>query len=655
MANVEDEEELLRSVTLQNARSILLARRRAEEELQKQSEWLRVTLASIGDAVITTDGEGRVTSLNRVATALTGWSQDDAAGRPLSEVFRIVNEETRQPVENPIKTVLAKGNIVGLANHTVLIAKDETERPIDDSAAPIRDAAGNVLGVVLIFRDIAARRDAEEAMRRSEQRFRSLVIATAQIVWTTDAAGQVVEDSPSWRAFTGQTYDEWRGWGWLDAIHPDDRERTAEIWRRSVADKTICETEYRVRTADGSYRWTAVRAIPVLEADGRIREWVGMNTDITARKQAEEDLKEAGRRKDEFLAMLAHELRNPLAPIRNALQLIRLKGGGEREPAMEMMERQVGQIVRLVDDLLDVSRVSRGNIELRKEQVELAAIVNHAVEAAGPPCERMEQELSITLPSQPIYLDADPIRLAQVVENLLNNACKFTPRSGRVRLTVEREGEYAVLRVRDSGIGIAADQLSRIFEMFVQVDTSLERTQGGLGIGLTLVKNLVEMHGGTVEARSPGAGLGSEFVVRLPVLTAYSRLAPREPPAAKPTLPRRILVVDDNRDAAESLAMLLKLSGHEVHTAHDGLDAVEAAAKFKPDVILLDLGLPKLNGYEAARRIRERRGDVVLVALTGWGQEKDRRRSAEAGFDTHIVKPVDYNALTKLLEKWCAS
>jgi CheY-like chemotaxis protein len=310
-------------------------------------------------------------------------------------------------------------------------------------------------------------------------------------------------------------------------------------------------------------------------------------------------------------------------------------------------------MVHLVDDLLDVSRISQDKIELRREPIELASVVHHAVEAVRPDYERMNHELTVTLPSQPTYLNADPIRLAQVVGNLLSNACKFTAKGGRIRLTVEQVGQQAVIRVQDTGIGMAAEQLLRIFDMFAQVDTSLERSRAGLGIGLTLVKKLVEMHGGTVEARSAGVGQGSEFVVRLPALSKPLPPLPREPSGVKPvaTVQRRILVVDDNPDAADSLALLLKLSGHEVHVAHDGLEAVEAAAKVQPDVILLDIGLPRLNGYEAARRIRNQQRDrsVILVALTGWGQDEDRRRSEEAGFDAHMVKPVDPAVLSNLL------
>ena len=328
--------------------------------------------------------------------------------------------------------------------------------------------------------------------------------------------------------------------------------------------------------------------------------------------------------------------------------------GTDVQAAADMMERHVGQMVRLVDDLLDVSRISRGKIELRVGRVELASAVHHAVEAARSLYENMEHELTVALPEQPVYLNADPTRLAQVMGNLLNNACKFTDQGGRISLTVKREGEQAVIRVRDSGVGIAADKLPSIFDMFVQVDTSLERSVGGLGIGLTLVKNLVEMHGGTVEAYSDGVGQGSEFVVRLPVIET---IKPAQPPPSEQTVTAptttgyRILVVDDNRMSADSMATLLQMTGHEAHTAYDGLEAVAATTAFRPDVILLDIGLPKLNGYEAARKIREQPWgkNIVMVALTGWGQDEDRQKSKEAGFNGHLVKPVELTALMKLL------
>lgn len=379
--------------------------------------------------------------------------------------------------------------------------------------------------------------------------------------------------------------------------------------------------------------------------------------DVTERTRAEQALREADRRKDEFLAMLAHELRNPLAAIRNAVQILLRKEGDPKtvRSAGEILDRQVEHMVRQVDDLLDVSRISRGKIELRKEQVELTSVVKHAVETIRPLCDRLNHELITTLPFNRLYVAGDPVRLAQVVGNLLNNACKFTDKGGRIWLTVDEVGDQAVIRVRDTGIGLAADQLSRIFELFAQVDNSLERARDGLGLGLTLVKKLVEMHNGAVEAHSDGPGKGSEFIVRLPLLRD-TPLAPTRQPEngeVKSTRSQRILVVDDNRDSANSLAMLLTVLGHTVDTAHDGIEAVEKAATFRGDVILLDIGMPRLNGYEAARRIREQRQKGLrLVALTGWGQEEDRRRSEEAGFDAHLVKPVELDELTKLLADW---
>jgi CheY-like chemotaxis protein len=412
------------------------------------------------------------------------------------------------------------------------------------------------------------------------------------------------------------------------------------------------ETPY---TSVGGERQYEYIFVPVLGSDGAVEAVAGSTRDITERKRAEDDLREADRRKDEFLATLAHELRNPLAPIRNGLQVLKLIGnaGHGVEQARTMMERQLTQMVRLVDDLLDVSRITRNKLELRKGRVELAAIVNSAVETSNPLIEAGGHELTVALPSEPIFLDADPSRLAQVFANLLNNAAKYTEQGGRVRLTAERHDNEVVVAVEDNGIGIRREMLPTVFEMFTQADRALERAQGGLGIGLTLVKRLVEMHDGTVEAQSAGHGQGSTFVVRLPVvLEPLERDQSHEPSGEKQAVPkRRILVVDDNEDAAGSLSMLLKIMGNEVGEAHDGQEAVEAARTFQPSVILLDIGLPKLNGYEACRRIREQPGGkaVVIVALTGWGQEEDVRRSTEAGFNHHLVKPVDPADLARLL------
>lgn len=376
--------------------------------------------------------------------------------------------------------------------------------------------------------------------------------------------------------------------------------------------------------------------------------------DVSALRERADELAEAHRHKDEFLATLAHELRNPLAPIRNAVQYLGMAGLTERDvkTAREVISRQVAVMVRLIDDLLDVSRISRNKLDIRKQRVELASVVESAVESSRPLIQQSGHELTIRLPPEAVALDADPIRLAQVFLNLLNNAAKYTKRGGHIWLTADREGSDAIVSVRDNGIGIPAEMLPRIFEMFTQVDRSLEQSQGGLGIGLTLVRRLVDLHDGTIEARSDGPDQGSEFVVRLPLIPP-----PLEPPPASDGLRvaalsgSRILVVDDNKDSADSLGMLLRLKANEIRTAYDGMEAVKVAETFRPELVLLDIGLPKLNGYDVARRIRQQPWgrDVILVALTGWGQDEDRRRSQEAGFNFHIVKPVELAALEGLL------
>jgi PAS domain S-box-containing protein len=774
----DDEMQRLRSVALQNANDILLARQQAERELAAEQERLRITLASIGDGVISTDAEGRVTYLNGVAEALTGWTQAEAAGRPLPELFHIVHEQTRQPAENPALKALREGVIVGLANHTVLIAKDGTERPIDDSAAPMLNESGAPVGAVLVFRDVTERRRAEvaqarlasiiessqdailtktldgiirtwnsgaerifqytaqevvgrpitllipperlseereilarlargeriehyetvrvakdgrrlhisltisplrdteggiigaskiardvterkraeEALRASEQRLRTLNAHAPVGIFLTDKEGNCLLVNELWCAISGLSPEEAQGKGWVRAIHPDDRERVLLEWNAAVEAGQLFVSEYRFLTPQGKVTWVEGNAIGIRDEAGQVSEYLGTLMDITERRETVEALKEADRRKDEFLAILAHELRNPLAPLRNGLQAMRLAPSDLQviARARDMMDRQLSHMVRLIDDLLDVSRISRNKLELRRSRVLLEDVVNSAVETARPALDAAGHELTVSLPPQPILLDADLTRLAQVFGNLLNNSSKYTERGGHIWLTAVREGDQVVVAVRDTGIGIPASDLPSIFGMFSQVDRSIERSTGGLGIGLALVKGLVEMHGGTVEAASPGQGQGSTFTVRLPALkdrAESSATAPAEdrPDSAGPK--RRILVVDDSRDSAASMAMTLQLRGHEVRTAHDGIEAVELAEQFRPQVVLMDVGMPKLNGYEATRRIREQPWgrDVAVVAMTGWGHEVDRARSKEAGCDGHLVKPVDLPDLEKLL------
>jgi PAS domain S-box-containing protein len=407
-------------------------------------------------------------------------------------------------------------------------------------------------------------------------------------------------------------------------------------------------------TKDGQRIHVSLTVSPVRDSKGNVVGASKVARDITQRKQAEEALREADRRKDEFLAVLAHELRNPLAPIRNSLHILRLSNRLDptAERVGQMIERQVNHLVRLVDDLLEVSRITRGKIELRREPVEVAAIVRNAVETSQPLIEAAGHQLAVSLPSEPMTVDGDPIRLTQIVANLLNNAAKYTDPGGQIWLTVRREQDSMALSVRDTGMGISAEMLPRVFGLFTQIDRTANRGQGGLGIGLALVKSLVEMHGGQVTARSEGLGRGSEFVIRLPLSTAPSReTIPSESRPFPILTPRRVLVVDDNRDAAESLGMLLRLLGADVQIAFSGPEALEAISGFKPAVVLLDIGMPGMDGHEVARRVRGQLEfqDITLIALTGWGQEEDQRLSQAAGFDYHLIKPADVNALGTLL------
>jgi len=367
-----------------------------------------------------------------------------------------------------------------------------------------------------------------------------------------------------------------------------------------------------------------------------------------------EDLSEAGKRKDEFMAMLAHELRNPLASLHNGILALLLdpEKVDEVSSIARMLERQVGQMTHLVDDLLDVSRITRGKIELRLEHIDLASIIAQATEAVKIQMDDMAHTFNVTLPERNIHLDADPVRLSQVIINLLNNACKFTPKGGRISLLVEQENEQALLLVKDNGIGIEVKDQTSIFEIFLQLDSSLERLTSGLGLGLPLVNKLVQLHGGSVEVFSEGTGRGSEFAVRIPIQAHVPLRAPTQEAQLSNTV-RRILIVDDNRDGATMLSLLLKKMGNETHLAYDGLEGVKVAEQLKPDTIIMDIGLPGLNGYEACRRIREQPwgAHINIIALTGWGQAEDRKRSEEAGFDAHLVKPVDKAQLLTLLSE----
>jgi PAS domain S-box-containing protein len=763
----------------------------SQEALHFQPEWCRVTLASIGDAVITTDINSGVTFLNPAAQSLTGCTLEEAAGQPLDRVFRIINEESRQPVESPTVRALREGVVVGLANHSLLIAKDGTERPIDDCAAPVRNDKGEVAGVVLVFRDISERRRQEQHVQDALTYADNIIATLREPFVVLDKSLRVqTANQAFYQTFHAEhekteghfIYDLGNGqWniprlqslleGVLSNSHPihgyevehdfpaigkkimllnarrlesvDSQpglillaiEDITERKRAEVAVQTS-EMQYRrlFQTAKDGILILDANTLKIIDANPFMTEllgyahdeflgkqlWeIGLFGDERASQAAYQELKEKGyirydhlpletkkgaraevefvsniyqvdhrpvaqcnirdiserrllekqiteqaealadlhRRKDEFLAMLSHELRNPLAPISNAVHLLRLQKGENsiQQQAREIIERQVGQLSHLVDDLLEISRITTGRVQLRQERVAVSGVVESAVASVRPLIDQHNHELTVSLPPQPIWLYADAARLEQVLVNLLNNAAKYTDKGGHIWLTVAQEDDACVLRVRDTGIGITPELLPRIFDLFTQAARSLARSQGGLGIGLCLVQRLVNLHGGTVEAHS-ALGQGSEFVVRLP-LDLPRLVSPALPPPSpaketKPTGPSlRVLVVDDNLDTAQSLALLLVVSGHEVRVAHTGPTALEAALDYRPNVALLDIGLPEMDGYEVAKRIRQQPflQDVVLVAMTGYGQDTDRQRSQEVGFNAHLIKPADFGKVQQIL------
>jgi len=940
----------------------ITSRRDAERALREQREWFEVTLSSIGDAVIATGMDGTIKFLNTVAQDLTGWTKDEAVGQPLDRVYRILNEHTRASVESPVEKALREGRVVGLANHTILIARDGTERPIDDSAAPIQDEHDRIVGVVLIFRDVTEQRGAEEvrrllaaivtssedaiigkdldgritswnegavrvygyqaravlgqpfsilvppdrsdevaegagrlrrgerlehfetvrlradgtlidvsvsyspikddngrligtavitrdisarkqsetALRESEERLRLALEAGKMGVWDWNIPTDAVRWSDNLEPMHGLAPGTFGGTfqAYQELIYVEDRALVHAAIARALDGRSGYDLEFRNVWPDGSLHWMAGKGRVFTDEQDRPARMIGIGMDVTQRKRAEhnaqfladasaalaglvdvdsalqnvarlavprfadwcavdaieegatlrrvavahqdqdqdpvelahelhekyppdpnaaqglwhvlrtgkselisefsdslmsatirdmgqremgqrdklrtlglrsylavplsvrgkvlgvltfvtaesgrhytvedlavaedlahraavalenarlyQEVREADRRKDEFLAVLGHELRNPLAPISNALHLLKMPGAKPQvvEQAREMMERQIQHMVRLVDDLLDVSRIVRGKVELRCEPLELSAVVARAVETVQPLLEAEGHKLSVELPVEPLCVQGDLVRLAQILGNLLHNAARYTERGGEIRIVAKRVGDQAALSVLDNGIGISPENLPRIWDMFAQADRRLKGSQGGMGIGLALVKGLVERHGGTVAARSAGLGQGSEFVITLPLRKDCenddAQSAADRPPA--PAVARRVLIVDDNVDAARSLAMLLRIGGHEVRVAHDGRSAMQLAEAHVPEVAFVDIGMPVMDGYQLAQHFKghpELRS-VMLVALTGWGQDLDRARTREAGFDAHEVKPISLTALDKLLNQ----
>lgn len=560
------------------------------------------------------------------------WAAVEAAARPVDPVPYAVEYRIRRP-DGAVRWLEARG-----------IASFEG-----------RGAQRVVSSFVGTVGDVTERRVAEEVLRENEARFRLMADASPAALWLTDPRGHCTFLSRQWYETTGQTEQEALGIGWTKALHPEEQERAAAAFLQANAARTFYQSEFRLRTSDGTYHWAIDLGRPWFSEDGQYAGMVGVVFDIDARKRAEQALAEASQRKDQFLATLAHELRNPLAPISNALQLWPLLDHQpeEEKKLRAMMGRQVKQMVHLIDDLLDVSRITRGRIELRPERLDLRAALEAALEAQRPFLESHRHQLTMDVSCDPLLVDADLGRLVQIFGNVLHNAIKYTPTGGKIRLTAQRAGEQVLVSVADNGAGIPGEMLTSIFEIFTQVDQSLGRTHGGLGIGLTLVKNLVELHGGQVEARSEGMGRGSEFVVRLPLAPGVVDVVPASAPphvSLQPLLPRRVLVVDDVEASANTFALLLEGLGQEALAVYSGEAATRAMQEFAPQVAFVDIAMPGMDGYEVARQIRATLGArPVLVALTGYGQEEDRRRAMAAGFDHHLVKPASVDAVHALL------
>jgi len=776
------------------------ALRESQRELMEQREWLQTTFASLGDALITTDKAGLVTYLNPVAVTLTGWSLTEAQGKPLESVFHIINEKTRVAAENPVAKVLRDGKVIGLANHTLLVAKDGTECPIDDSAAPILDQRGRISGVVLIFHDVTRQRQIVQALERSESYYRSLIEISPQGVWMTNPDGALLYVNQYWLDYCGLSLEE-NAQEWMEQIHPDDHQRVRESWQHALAGGAVYEAEARFRhAADNQYRWHLIRAAPVRDDSDRIEKWLGVVVDIHQRKLAEtamarlgaivessddaiigmdlegmitswnagaerlysykapevigkaisilipaghmdeelafleklrsgegiahyetermrkggqllhvaltispiknragrvigsskvaRDISErkhaereraellareqalraqaeaASRAKDDFLATLSHELRTPLNAILGWVQT--LNGGKTdketRVRAMQAIEQSAWAQARLIGDLLNVSDIVAGRLRLDVKPLNLASVIGEAVESLLPAIEAKEIDFTTRFDPAAESFNGDAARIQQIIWNLVSNAVKFTPRRGQVRLALTRYESYVEITVEDNGDGIGATFLPHVFQRFRQADSSSKRKHGGLGLGLAIVRHLVELHGGTAEAESPGAGQGTRFTVRLPVrvLTPVEQMEQTEqpPPAAIIPVTRlrrldglRILSVDDDHTSREMLQVALQRAGAEVTSATSAAEALKSLQRLQPDVLISDIGLPDEDGYDLLRAVRalplEAGGATPAIALTGYASAQDRLATETVGYQAFVPKPVN---LTDLID-----
>jgi len=641
--------------------------RASEQRERERANELSALMDSVPAAVLMAhDPEARRITGSRKAHELLRIPPDgnfSLSARGGAGHLRILQDgEEVPPKELPVERA-ARGEAVD-GEELEIRFDDGSVKYLFGNAIPIHDDEGRPRGSLAAMIDITDRKQAEQALRRSEERLRLAKAAAELGIHDYQVATGTIRWDPRTREIWGVGPDEPITYDlWLSGIHPDDRESTEAAVNRGTepGGDGVYFAEYRVvNRRDGSIRWIEATGQTAF-VDGKPVRLVGTVQDITAEKRAQEALKEADRRKDEFLATLAHELRNPLGAIRTAMSAMRT---GRDDPALvdrmsDVIERQSSHLIRLIDDLMDVSRISVGKVKLELQRMDLADVVRQVVDDSRHLFEKKGVGFQVTLPEKPIMVEVDPVRFAQVVNNLRHNALKFTPEGGRVRLSLEREGEEAIVRMTDTGVGMTPEQISTVFEMFTQFDASHAGETDGLGIGLSLAKTIIDLHGGAIEARSEGPRMGSEFAVRLPVSEVEARSVPDTDEDGGPPVPgteeptgRRIVLAEDNEDARYVVALLLRTKGHEVETAEDGLQALEKIRDHRPDVALLDIGMPRMDGYEVARAIRQEPwgGEMFLVAMTGWGREADKHAASEAGFDLHLTKPVDIEDLQGILQ-----
>ncbi|HEX7237069.1 MAG TPA: PAS domain-containing protein [Gammaproteobacteria bacterium] len=625
------------------------AARERETAAAEQRAVLEAALQSVDAGVHSWDPETGEAQWDARLRTLFGLGHDEPATR--DALLEHVHPADRTRVERAVLDATSPG---GTRRYTVefrVVRDDGDIRWISSAGFGVFDG-DRLVRLVGTARDVTERRRVEAALRESEQRFATLAEGSPVLLWVNGPAGNEFVNR-AYREFVGVDSDEEiSGNDWSRFVHPGDRADYFNAYQRAFAVEGQFTAEFRFRRRDGEYRWMRSDATPRFGDDGELVGYVGATVDITERRSAEDALRLADRQKDEFLAMLAHELRNPLAPIRNASEVLALRYAGDPEAAVPiaMLRRQSEHLARLLDDLLDVTRIAQGRVALKQQPLEIGTIVAQAIETVGPLAQQKSQLVRLERDETPLYVSGDRARLVQSLTNVLQNSVKFTQQGGEIVVGVRDAGPDLELTVRDNGAGIAPDLVPRVFELFVQSERTPDRSQGGLGIGLSVVKRLVEMHGGAVRVTSAGEGRGTTVTIRLP------RIEPPQivvRPAHAASAARRVLVVDDSADAADSLAMLLELEGHDVSTAYTAAAALDKAERLQPDVAFIDIGLPQMDGYEVARRLRasERCRAIRLVALTGYGQPDDRDEARRAGFDHHLVKPADLESVDAILSE----